>query len=156
MGQQTDIVASTHGKPIRGVYGAQACALCWTIRDGKLRLLMITSRTTRRWIMPKGWVEPDMADDALAAQEAWEEAGVRGKVKGKRIGRYKYIKQDVGPGKDLPCRVDVYPLRVRDLAKDWPERSQRQRRWMSRRKAAKAVWEPELAQLIRQFTPKVQ
>ena len=83
--------------------------------------------------------------------EAWEEAGVQGKVKGNTLGIYSYVKQD--DGAKLPCVVVVFAVKVRKLATAFPEATQRKRKWVSRKKAASMVAEKELAQLIRSFDP---
>ena len=93
-----------------------------------------------------------MKDSAAAALEAFEEAGVKGNVSGKPIGRYNYTKI-IGPGFALPCMVEVYPLEVKKHMKDWPEKSQRERLWMSPSEAANRVAEPALAEILRRFKP---
>ena len=127
---------------------AQVAALCARRKAGRAEVLMITSRTTRRWILPKGWVIAGKSGPESALIEAWEEAGVIGEVAQAPIGQYRYRKL-LGLGEALLCRVDVYPVRVRKLAKHFPERAERRRKWMPARKAAKRVAEPELAAILR-------
>lgn len=88
-----------------------------------------------------------------AAQEAWEEAGVIGKLRNRCIGVYDYDKV-LETGTDLPVTVAVYPIEVKDLAKDFPEKGQRKRKWFSPKKAASRVQEPELKRILRKFDPK--
>ena len=115
--------------------------------EGGLRILLVTSRETRRWVLPKGWKEKRLAPHALAAKEAFEEAGVVGEVERRPIGRYDYLKR--GPrNRVTPCSVRVFPLRVERLLDDWPERRQRQRRWFSPAEAAMAVEEGGLVTLL--------
>ena len=130
----------------------QFAALCYRVKAGKLQILLITSRGTRRWIVPKGWPMDGMTPARSAAQEAWEEAGVRGDVREAPLGVYSYAKETDEAG-DLPCLAMLYPLRVRAMAKVYPEQNERRRRWMSPKKAASKVAEPELARLIRDFDP---
>ncbi|HEX6861064.1 MAG TPA: NUDIX hydrolase [Caulobacteraceae bacterium] len=120
--------------------------------DGAVEVLMITTRTTGRWIIPKGWPIADRAPHEAAAQEAWEEAGVRGEMGAEAIGAYGYdkLKKD-GAVKRL--RVDVFPLAVAQEAPDWPEAPERERRWFAQEEAAAIAGEPELATLLRGFTP---
>ena len=116
-------------------------------RGRTLRILLVTSRETRRWVLPKGWREKGLAPHRLAAKEAFEEAGVVGEVQRRPIGRYDYLKR--GPrARVTPCCVRVFPLRVERLLDDWPERRQRQRRWFSPAEAALAVEEGGLVTLL--------
>jgi 8-oxo-dGTP pyrophosphatase MutT (NUDIX family) len=89
------------------------------------------------------------AHDA-AAQEAWEEAGVRGKVDALPVGVFRYRKR-MKSGPPQRCRVNVYPLKVSVEAKDWPERRQRNRRWLPALEAARMVEETELRAIIEAF-----
>lgn len=133
--------------------GTQYAALCFrTSRKGKVEVLLITSRDTGRWVIPKGW--PIASSDAPggAAQEAWEEAGVKGTVAGPCVGLYSYDKV-TGDGGLLPTVVAVFPIRVTKLADRYPERGDRRRKWFSPAKAAARVAEPELAALIAGFDP---
>ncbi len=136
----------------KGEVRMQLAALPWRLRRGKVQVLLITSRTTRRWIVPKGWPIDGRTPAQAAATEAWEEAGARGTASPICIGIYSYTKgMEVDP--DLPVMVAVYPFEVRALAAGWPEAGQRRRKWLSRRKAAGRVDEPELAALIETFDP---
>ncbi|MFD1882559.1 NUDIX hydrolase [Paracoccus pacificus] len=128
----------------------QVGALCVRGTRGERQVLMITSRGTGRWIIPKGWPMKGRGLAEAAAQEAWEEAGVRGDVAATEIGRYHYGKaQDAGFS--VPCEVRVFLLTVDDLATDFPETSERRRKWFAPDEAAKLVAEPELAALLQQL-----
>ena len=136
----------------------QFAALPFTIGvDGDPRVLLITSRGTGRWVLPKGW--PDGADATngeTARREAFEEAGVQGDVVGlKEIGAYRY-QQTGKDGVAATCRVGVFALRVSGLAKTWPEKGQRVLRWCAPKQAARLVQEPELAALLSSFKPPVE
>lgn len=130
----------------------QVAALCWRREKGKVRVLLITSRETGRWVLPKGWPRRDAKTHAEAAREAWEEAGVRGEVAGECLGFYAYQKV-LGPEKDVPCVVAVYPLEVSELKEAYPEAGERRRKWFAPARAAEKVDEPELGALIAAFAP---
>ena len=119
---------------LRTQYGA----LCW--RDGKegVEVLLITSRDTGRWIIPKGWPMPGLAPEAAAAQEAWEEAGAEGVMNPLCVGRFGYQKcfSDTA---SVPCAVAVYGMRVEGLAKSFPEMTERRRKWFPVDEAATLV-----------------
>jgi 8-oxo-dGTP pyrophosphatase MutT (NUDIX family) len=128
-------------------------ALCYRMKGGEAQVLLITSRRTGRWIIPKGWPMEGKTPGESALREAWEEAGVRGKVTGTCLALFSYAK-GVGAVDKLPCVVMVYPVKVAALADAFPEAGQRKRRWMSLKKAAKRVDEPELAHLLKTFDPR--
>jgi 8-oxo-dGTP pyrophosphatase MutT (NUDIX family) len=111
-----------------------------------VQVLLITSRDTRRWVIPKGWPLPKVPDQEAAAAEAWEEAGVCGRVLAHKIGAFSYDKRR--DGELLPVEVVVYQLNVTEEAHTWPEMAQRRRAWFSPAKAAEAVDEPELKALL--------
>lgn len=142
---------SAHKSEVR----TQFAALCWRIKNRKVQILLITSRRTRRWIIPKGWPMGGITPGEAAAQEAWEEAGVKGDIDQRPLGLFSYIKE-IEDKDDLPCVAMVYGVRVKSLAKDYPEADQRKRQWMSRKKAAAAVDSPELSRILRDFDPRRQ
>ena len=115
--------------------------------DGSQQVLLITSRGSGRWVIPKGWPTKRLKDHKAAAREAEQEAGVLGKVKSKPIGNYTYPKTDGASAQSL--RVAVFLLSVRRERRSWPERDERRRAWFPLHKAAKEVSEPELRTLIR-------
>lgn len=128
----------------------QVAALPWRLENGQRRILMITSRETRRWVIPKGGRMVGKTDPESAAQEAMEEAGVKGPIDSRSIGVFRYAKGLKGGGV-RQCVVSVYPLEVLIQMGSWPEAHQRERRWMSLAEAADLVHEPDLAALIRDF-----
>jgi 8-oxo-dGTP pyrophosphatase MutT (NUDIX family) len=139
---------SAPGQPPR----LQVAALCWR-RTGKgIRVLLITSRDTGRWVIPKGWPMRHRTEAETAAREAFEEAGLRGDILERSIGVYTYRKV-LAPGRTIPCVVRVYPLEVRELLKQYPETGQRRVKWFTPDKAARRVLEPDLRALIRDFQP---
>ena len=119
--------------------------------DGRVEVMLITSRDTGRWVVPKGNPMPGFAGHQAAAQEAWEEAGLHGSICPTAIGRYRYAKRR-RLGQVRPCRVTVFPMLVTGQDTDWPERHQRVTQWFDLRGAAAAVHEPELRNLIAGFT----
>ncbi|MCC6305402.1 MAG: NUDIX hydrolase [Rhodobacteraceae bacterium] len=132
--------------------GAQVAALAWRERHGRIEVLMVTSRDTGRWVLPKGWPMRGRSPARSAAREAFEEAGATGRIGPVPVGSYGYVKR-LGDGSGLPCRVTVYPLAVRRLHDDFPECRQRVRRWMRLREAAGLVAEAELSALLAAFAP---
>lgn len=131
---------------------SQVAGLCWRKSGKKLEVLLVTSRDTGRWILPKGWKIKGLSAGDSALREAYEEAGVDGKVGGK-IGQYPYVKV-MGEDKGFPCAVTVYPIEVTRLRSEFPERAERRRKWFPLEKAARKVDEPELAALLREFAVK--
>lgn len=116
-------------------------------KSGKLNVLMITSRETRRWIMPKGWQMDGKKPWRAAEIEALEEAGAVGYISNQSIGTYRYRKK-LGKGKSIKCEVTVYPMVVEKLKSKWKERKERKRRWFSLKAAARRVSEPKLSKLL--------
>ncbi len=115
---------------------------------GDLRVVLVTSRETRRWVVPKGWVEPGEAPHVSAAREAFEEAGLEGEAEADPLGTYAYDKRKAN-GVLMPCEVLVFRYRVNRLLSEWPERHQRERRLFRPEAAAALVLEPDLARLLR-------
>ncbi len=116
------------------------------VDDGRPEVLLVTSRDTGRWIVPKGWPMKHLRDHEAAAQEALEEAGVRGLVAEEPIGRYVYWKRK--SDHFVLCRVAVFPLRVEEELASWREKGQRDSRWFTPEDAAYHILEPDLAGLI--------
>lgn len=131
----------------------QFAALCYRISNNKVQVLLVTSRRTKRWIIPKGWPMDGLTPGDSAAQEAWEEAGVTGRADQRPLGMFSYNK-DMGDEAGLPVAAMVYALKVKSLSKDYPEAAERTRKWVSRKKAAKMVESPELSRILRDFDPR--
>ena len=131
----------------------QYAALPWRRRaDGAVEVLLVTSRETRRWVIPKGNPIRNLKPGPSAAQEAFEEAGVRGQVRGKAVGLYHYDKR-LRSGRSQHVRVFVHPLEVREELAAWPEQAQREREWVTPAEAAERVDERELKNLLAGFAP---
>ena len=141
------------GEALFREHGKQVAALCWRHspkRHSQLEILLITSRNTRRWIVPKGWPEPDITPAENAAREAFEEAGVTGKVNAEPIGTYHYLKEKKDGG-GVPCSVDVFALAVTKQLDDWPEKNARELAWVPVEQAVIQVSEPGLRQILKNF-----
>lgn len=149
------IVSDVHlmfQRPAREQYGA----LCYRVRKKRpaVEVLLITSRDTGRWVIPKGWPMDGKSAAAAAAREAWEEAGVKGKVGEEPIGSYHYMK-GLPEGLKVDCRVRVFPLAVDELVKNFPEKGERRAEWVDCTEAAARVQEPGLKTLILAFEHKM-
>jgi 8-oxo-dGTP pyrophosphatase MutT (NUDIX family) len=129
----------------------QVAALPWRRRKGRIEILLVTSRETRRWVIPKGWPMAALRDPAAAAREAYEEAGVAGEVREVAIGQFSYGKV-FKSGDRNDVTVTVFSLEVTRPLRDWPEKGERQRRWFGRDEAAALVQEPGLKALISGFS----
>lgn len=125
----------------------QQGAICWRMKNGELQVLLVTSRDTGRWVIPKGWPIAGKTIAESALQECWEEAGVVGDLDSAELGAYNYRKRRPRRG-DLNCTVSVFSIRVDRLEDDFPERDQRRRKWFRPAKAARKVNEPELGSLL--------
>ncbi|WP_417243352.1 NUDIX hydrolase [Celeribacter sp.] len=129
----------------------QSAALCYRKGAQGKEVLLISSRGTGRWILPKGWPIDGMDGAGTAAQEAWEEAGVQpAKVKPKPLGKYHYDKL-FDNGASAPVTATVYSIKVEGMADTFPECSERTRNWMAPAAAAELVDEPELKDILRAF-----
>ena len=149
MGKNGQLPAETDREP-----RVQSAALPWRLTPaGKVEVLLVTSRETRRWVAPKGWPIKGLKSFQAAAREAFEEAGVEGEIGRKKLGVYHYDKR-LRSGRLQKVRVAVYPLKVVQEREAWPEAGQREKLWTDPQSAAALVQEPELAALLRGFAPK--
>ncbi len=130
----------------------QVGALCWRNGPAGVEVLLVTSRDTGRWIIPKGWPMKGRSPEDAALREAFEEAGVEGEANPVASGSYRYVKV-VDPAHGAPCEVTVFPVRVARLRDRFPERGQRDRAWFTPEEAATKVDEAELRALLRLFAP---
>jgi uncharacterized protein len=135
---------------VRDVAIYQIAALPYRTANAAVSVVLVTSRETRRWVLPKGNMVEGLSPHASAAHEALEEAGVRGAACPTPIGRYRYRKRRRN-GASLMVDVEVFPIAVTDELAEWEEDDERERRWFTLREAAEAVHEPDLQQLIRGF-----
>jgi 8-oxo-dGTP pyrophosphatase MutT (NUDIX family) len=102
----------------------QAGAHPFRADDASVQVLLVTSRETKRWIIPKGWPIKGLKPSKAAAREAYEEAGVRGRIAGRAFGHYVYDKRLEDSVATVPGQVEVFPLLVKRQSKDWPESKQ--------------------------------
>lgn len=137
---------ATKGKPIR-----QVAAIPFRLTEnGELQVMLITSRATKRFIVPKGWPMKHKSGRKTAAIEAREEAGATGKILKRALGSYRYWKR-LDSGFHLVV-VTVYLLAVEKVQDDWKEVQKRQRAWLTTRDAATLIDEPQLATLLDRLT----
>ena len=113
---------------------------------GAAEVMLVTSRGTQRFIIPKGWPMKGKSEPKVAAIEARQEAGVTGEVLPEPIGRYSYWKRLADCF--VPVEVTVYVVRVTSVAAKWEEQPQRRRKWLGIEDAALLIDEPELAAII--------
>lgn len=123
----------------------QVGAIPYVVRDGAVAVLLITSRGTGSWICPKGGLMDGLTEAEAAAQEACEEAGVRGAT-GAAIGSYRAVKQR--DGRQVGLQVKMFPLKVEEELNDWPERDERKRRWATVGEARRLLRDRGLARLV--------
>ena len=116
-------------------------------------VMLVTSRGTGRWIIPKGRPEKGVKPYRQAELEAMEEAGLVGRIGRKPIGRFLHPKQRAD-GSTVNCRIDVYRLDVEQELTDWPEKGQRERRWCTLAEAVEVAGTDALAELLRSFAIK--
>ena len=124
------------------------------LANAAIEVMLITSRDTGRWVIPKGWPGEGLAERESAAREAREEGGLVGRMGERPIGRYRYQKR-LADGSSVACSVEVFPLEVERQLKTWPERKERRTRWFVLGDAADAVEEPELAAMIRDLPKRL-
>jgi 8-oxo-dGTP pyrophosphatase MutT (NUDIX family) len=140
---------------MHGDFGTQFGALPFQVGTDGLRIMLLTSRETRRWVIPKGWPIRGLKPAQTAAREAFEEAGLMGTIVGKRpVGSYHYSKQ-LSPQTALICQVRVFLLSVDHQAEAWPEQDQRECAWFDPFRAAQLVNEGGLAEIIRDAFPSI-
>jgi len=106
------------------------------------RICLVTSTSGKRWVIPKGCLEPGKTRSEIALQEAWEEAGLRGFLNPDPVGRYSYEKLG------STHRVTVFLMEVTAVAKDWPERHLRRRSWLRLARALARITDDGLRGLL--------
>ena len=120
----------------------QSGVIPYRMRGDEIEVLLITSQGRRRWVIPKGWIEPFMTSAESAVREAWEEAGISGTISAAAVGWYTYRKWG------RLCRVEVFLLAVDTMLDDWPEAESRDRQWLSVAEAAARIDEERLRAFI--------
>ena len=139
-------------RAVRVQYGALPYRLT---HDAALEILLVTTRQSKRWIIPKGWPIKGLRPAKSAAREAYEEAGVRGRVGAKSIGFFAYGKSLDGNGIQVNCEVRVFPLLVKRQSETWPDIEQRVVQWVAPEKALMLIKDPELKALVAAFVKRV-
>jgi len=147
-------LAATPENLFNGKFRQQFGALCYRRNRTTdiIEILLITSRDSGRWVIPKGWPMKGRKPHEAATIEAWEEAGVRGPVRKKAVGRYTYLKE-LDDGDVVPCVVDVYEIAVVENSSEFKEQGQRLLRWVAPDEAARRVREVELKSMLAAFKP---
>jgi 8-oxo-dGTP pyrophosphatase MutT (NUDIX family) len=107
--------------------------------NGSIEFLLVTTRRSQRWIIPKGWPIKGLKPPKSAAREAFEEAGIRGTVGAKAIGSFRYEKVLIESGLTVPCEARVFPLLVKRQLETWPEAHERKLRWLEPERALAVV-----------------
>ena len=129
----------------------QAAAFCYKKKKGKKYILLVTSRGSKQWILPKGWLEDELTEKELAALEAEEEAGVITKTKKiKKLGVYRYNKW-LSQKRFRPVNVNVYSMPIKRIKKKFKERHERKRKWVTVKKAIKMVTDRELEAFLKKI-----
>jgi 8-oxo-dGTP pyrophosphatase MutT (NUDIX family) len=123
--------------------------------DLTIEIMLITSRDTGRWLIPKGWPVPGLSPQDSAAHEACEEGGLIGRIGAQAIGHYNYGKR-LADGSEVHCTVEVFALEVEQQLKSWPEQNERRTRWFALQEASEAVQEPELRAMILDLARRLQ
>lgn len=126
----------------------QVAALPWRLNgDGELEILLVTSRISQHWLLPKGWPIEGKSNAQAARQEAFEEAGIKGRISKSRLARFAYRRLEPD-GATSPCTVSVFAFRVSHELNEWPEQHQRNRQWFAQDAAAAVVFVPGLAAML--------
>ncbi|CAD0216472.1 hypothetical protein AGRHK599_LOCUS4735 [Rhizobium rhizogenes] len=148
-------LAAVPEKLFTGAFRQQYAALCFRYggNGDDVEILLVTSRTSRRWIIPRGWPMKRKKPHEAAAIEAWEEAGVRGRVRKEAVGRYTYLKM-LDNGDVVPCVVDVFQIEVTGAETSFKERGERLLEWVRPDEAARRVRDIELKSLLVDFRPR--
>jgi 8-oxo-dGTP pyrophosphatase MutT (NUDIX family) len=127
----------------------QFAALPYRMRDDDVEILLITTRKKGHWSLPKGWPIRRSTPQTTAKIEAYEEAGVWGKIGDEKIGHFtKWRRRKM---QSVLCQVEIFPLEVTRQQDDWPEKRERKRIWVAARKAAKLVRKSGLRRAIKNF-----
>jgi len=123
----------------------QSGVIPFCFENGELKILLITTRKSKRWILPKGIIEPKMSPEESAAAEAYEEAGIRGEIYSAQIGEYHY------PKWGGTCNVKVFAMEITQIYENWPESNIRKRKWVSINETETLIDNPQLKSIIREL-----
>lgn len=128
-------------------------ALPFLIEDGHPKVLLVTSRETKRWILPKGKPEKKLRPREVAAREAFEEAGIHGRTVEEPFATFDSVKR-MANGREVPIKVRVYLFEITEVLDDWPEKKERERRWATPGEAALLASEPGLVSVLLDFASR--
>ncbi len=126
----------------------QSAVIPYRVKSGAVEIMLITSRRSKRWVIPKGVKEPGLSAAESARKEALEEAGIEGRIEAETLGRYEYAKWGG------VCTVEVFVMQVETEHQRWPEQHRR-REWLSAEQAAQRVREPALSAMIRSLPARL-
>jgi len=146
-------IASSRPAPASST-GIQYGALPYRFTGDTLEILLITTRRTKRWIVPKGWPIAGLTPARSAAREALEEAGISGEVDARPLGRFQYVKE-FRQRLAVLCRVEVFALKVTRQRRDWEEKAARDVKWVVVEEAVRLIEEPGLRRLIHKFANQI-
>ena len=121
----------------------QAAAIPYRVRKGNLEIALVTSSSGKRWVLPKGCIDPGERACEAAARETHEEAGLVGKIQRRPVGRYRYGKWGG------ECEVEVFLMRVSEVLDRWPEVGLRERAWFTLKEAVAEIREKDLGRIVR-------
>jgi len=137
---------SPNGEEMRdrpAYYYTQSSVIPYRLGEDGVQIIIVRSSQDKHWVVPKGIADPGLSLQESAAKEAWEEAGVEGRVHEKPIGSYDY------PKWGAICTVSVYPMEVsRQLPQEEWEERHRGREWVAAPVAAEMLRQAELAPLV--------
>ena len=136
------------GNGTKTVY-EQSAVIPFRRRGNDVEILLVTSRSGKRWIVPKGMVDPDLTPEDSAVKEAYEEAGITGALRSDCLGTYYYDKWGG------TCEVEIFLFEVETEHDDWLEADKRKRRWVRVREAIELVEEPGLKRFLRSITEHI-
>lgn len=149
--KRTAGLATQGERPTNPLMITQFGVIAWKQSEhGHRHVLLITSRDTKRWVIPRGNPIAGLSPSQAATQEAWEEAGIKGETREEPIGVFQYDKRRLN-GALVPAEVQAFEMRVTEEAPSWPEAHERERRWFVPGEAAAAVHEPGLKTLLLRF-----
>lgn len=129
--------------------GKQSAAIPYRFERDRLEILLVTSRTRKRWILPKGKIKPGMMANRSAEREAFEEAGVLGRIASEPVGSYRQ-RDGIAVWGDTVV-VQAYALKVANEIPKWREMHLRKRRWFTMKDAIKSVRDPEIRAVLQSF-----
>jgi len=143
------IIKQVNSKVVKKNYIKQSGVVPYFIDKGVKKIILITAKNSKKnWIVPKGHIEMGMSPQLSAANEAFEEAGIKGEVDSKIVGSLCYSK------KGKKCKVDFYPFKVLEILDDWPEKDSRERIVVQKSYVKKFIFDKNLLKIIKKICRK--